>query len=534
MKSVMSHSFAKVPTANISRSAFDRSHGHKTTIDADYIYPVYVDEALPGDTINMRGNFFARMATPIHPVMDNLFIDSFFFAIPMRILWTNWEKFLGAQDDPGDSIDFTIPTKAAPATVGYLQETLADYMGLPPDIPDFTHSAMFFRAYAECWNEWFRDENLQNSITVSKADGPDTTTSVALQKRGKRHDYFTSCLPWPQKQDTAVTLPLGTSAPVTGIGFGPTSMTTAAATNMRETDGTGTGRSMTGWEISSHQETPSGQETWMSVEQDASNTGFPDIRADLTNATAATINAIRLAVTTQQFLERDARGGTRINELILSHFNVMTLDSRVQRPEYLGGGSTPIGINTVPQTSETNTTPQGTLSGFGTAFGQNQGFTKSFTEHCVILGLVSVRADLTYQQGLHKMWSRSTRYDFFWPEFQNIGEQAVLQQEIELTDPAGATNDDVWGYNERYAEYRFMPSRISGIFRSSATGTLDPWHLSEDLSTPALDSTFIPSNTPMARVEAIPAQPDFLLDCYFKLNHVRPMSTHAVPGLARF
>ncbi len=518
MQSNMNHTFARIPTANISRSSFDRSHGHKTTISADYIYPVLVDEALPGDTINLSSNFFARMATPIYPIMDNLHLDSFFFAVPMRLLWTNWEKFLGAQDDPGDSIDFTIPTKAAPATVGYLALTLADYMGLRPDIPDFTHSVMPFRAYAEIWNDWFRDENLQDSLTVSKADGPDTTTSVLLQKRGKRHDYFTSCLPWPQKQTTAVSLPLGTSADVTtdavrGAGAsGEVSVKASVDGDWAELG-------------------PNSGNVYLST---TDGVAAQKLYADLSTATSATINAIRLAVTTQQFLERDARGGTRINEIILSHFNVMTLDSRVQRPEYLGGGSTPIDINSVPQTSQTATTPQGTMSAFGTVFAGGQGFTKSFTEHCIILGLVSVRADLTYQQGLEKQWSRSTRYDFFWPEFQNIGEQAVLQQEIDLLDPAGGTNDDVFGYQERYGEYRFKPSRISGLFRSDHASTLDPWHLSEDLTTPALDSTFIPSNTPMARVEAVPSQPDFILDCYFKMNHVRPMSIRGEPGLARF
>jgi len=528
MQSNMNHTFAHIPSANVSRSSFDRSHAHKTTISSDYIYPILVDEALPGDTINLRTNLFARMATPIYPIMDNLFIDSFFFAVPMRLLWTNWEKFLGAQDNPGDSIDYTIPTKAAAASTGYAALTLADYMGLRPGVPDFTHSVMPFRAYAEIWNEWFRDENLQDSITVSKADGPDTTTVVDLQKRGKRHDYFTSCLPWPQKQDTAVTLPLGTRADVKGIGSVNQIFDDGSATVYETGEST-----TTSFTYASDMSADADANEWY-AKGTAATGGFPDIYADLTNATAATINAIRLAVTTQQFLERDARGGTRINEIILSHFNVMTLDSRVQRPEYLGGGSTPIGINTVPQTSQTATTPQGTLAAFGTAFAENHGFTKSFTEHCVILGLVSVRADLTYQGGLERMWSRSTRYDFFWPEFQNIGEQAVLQQEIDLTDPAGGTNDDVWGYQERYGEYRFKPSRISGLFRSDHASTLDPWHLSEDLTTPALDSTFIPSNTPMARVEAVPSQPDFILDCFFKMNHVRPMSVRGEPGLARF
>ena len=510
MKSVMSHSFARVPSANIGRSVFDRSHGHKTTIDADYIYPVLVDEALPGDTFSCRANFFARMSTPIYPIMDNLFLDSFFFAIPMRLVWNNWHKFLGAQDDPGDSIDFTIPTRTAPAATGYAVGSLHDYLGIPPGVPDFVHSALFARAQALCWNEWFRDQNLQDSLVIDKGDGPDTTTDITLQKRGKRHDYFTSCLPWPQKSDTAVTLPLGTSAPLTTTGGEGSAVSIISSAGLRDLNSSGAD---------------------LAVDTTANGIGA---FADLSNATAATINAIRLAVTTQQFLERDARGGTRINEIILSHFGVMAPDFRVQRPEYLGGGSQPININAVPQTSQTATTPQGTMAAFGTVFASGHGFTKSFTEHCIILGMVNIRADLTYQQGVEKMWNRSTRYDFYWPEFANIGEQAVLQQEIEVTDPAGGTNDDVFGYQERFAEYRFKPSRISGKMRSAATGTLDPWHASEELSTPALNATFIQSNTPMARMEAVSSEPDFILDMHFNYKCVRPMPVHGVPGIARF
>lgn len=520
MKSSAQHSLAQTPRANVPRSSFDRSHGHKLTMNADYLIPIFVDEALPGDTMNMRAKIFARMSTPIYPLMDNLWMDTFWFAVPYRIVWNNWHKFLGAQDDPGDSIDYTIPIMTAPGA-GYGVGSLHDYMGLPPGIADYTHSSLFHRSYNLIWNEWFRDENLQDSVTVDKDDGPDNQTDYVLLKRGKRHDYFTSCLPWPQKSDSGVSLPLGTSAPIeanTGNAAGPIwkKVSNDATANTGSWD----------LDANAYAEDSGNNDLYM----DPNDTLY----ADLSSATAATINAIRLAVTTQQFLERDARGGTRINEIILSHFGVLSPDARVQRPEYLGGSTTPIKINTVPQTSETSTTPQGTLSAFGTAFEEYTGFVKSFSEHCLIIGLAMVRADITYQQGLERMWSRSTRYDFYWPTFANLGEQAVLQQEIEVLDPAGGTNDDVFGYQERWAEYRYKPSRISGLFRSSAAGTLDPWHLSEELSSPALNATFIQSNTPMARVEAVPSEPDFIVDCHFGYRSVRPMPVHSTPGLVRF
>jgi hypothetical protein len=524
MKSVMQHNFSQAPTADIPRSSFNRSHGLKTTFDAGYLIPVYVDEALPGDTISMNPSMFARLNTPINPIMDNMFLDIHFFSVPVRQIWDNFRKFCGEQVDPGDSIDFTIPTMAAPATTGYSNETLSDYLGLPTKVPDYTHSALFHRAYGHIYNEWFRDQNLIDSVTVSTADGPDTTTNTTLLKRGKRHDYFTSCTPWLQKGD-AVSLPLGTEAPVKGIGQTGTTYPEGSST-LYETGGSRT--------IASGTTTAT-----IRIEEDPNNAGLPGIYANLSDATAATINQLRQAFQIQKLLERDARSGTRYAEIVKSHFSV-TFQDVTYRPEYLGGGSTPINIHTVAQTSSTDaTTPQGNLSGFGTASMQEGGFTKSFTEHCIVMGIASVRADLTYQQGLNRMFSRSTRYDFYWPALAHIGEQAVLHKEINCQDPTtdtGSTgtvdNEKVFGYQERWAEYRYKPSMITGKMRSNDAASLDSWHLSQEFSgLQTLGQTFIEETPPMDRVVAVTTEPDFTMDCYFNLQCARPMPLYSVPGL---
>jgi len=513
LPTVMKHEFSRVPQAEIQRSTFNRSHGLKTTFDAGYLVPIFVDEVVPGDSFNLKAHGFGRLATPIYPVMDNLYVETFFFFVPNRLIWDNWEKFNGAQDNPGDSTSYLVPQLTLGSGVSIAGDSLFDYMGLPTGVNGIAFNNLHGRAYNLCYNEWFRDENLQDSVTVDKGDGPDNISDYVLLRRGKRHDYFTSCLPWPQKGD-AVALPLGTSAPI-------------------KYDGTGAGSYLTINDATdaAHYMQRNAFNDLIQSDGPQSGGGNQALYADLADATAATINQLREAFQIQRLYERDARGGTRYTEILQSHFGVTSPDARLQRPEYLGGGKTPISMQPIPQTSSTDaTSPQGNLSAMGTVGVQGHGFSKSFVEHGVIIGMACVFADLTYQQGMNRMWSRRDRWDFYWPALAHLGEQAVLNEEIYCQ---GTADDQaVFGYAERYAEYRYKPSQITGKMRSNASGSLDVWHLSQDFSSvPVLNASFIEENPPIDRVVALPTEPDLLFDWYFDMKCTRPMPTYSVPGL---
>ncbi len=505
------HQFSQTKTASIPRSSFDLSHGLKATLNAGLLVPILSLECLPGDTINCRASLFGRMATPIKPVLDNLHMETFFFFTPTRQVWPNFLKMMGEQVNPGDSIDYSVPILGSGPPVEEL--SIYDYYGIPlaTNFNEVGVNVIPFRIYNAIYNFWFRDENLIDSEPVPLTDGPDGRENYKLLRRRKRRDYITAGLPFQQKGPD-VTVSLGTSAPVKSPNqSGQISITDSA--DIPKTINTSGATAAIG----------------------GSGVAGELLFADLANAQGISVSSLRESTQIQKLLERDARGGTRYPEILRSHFQVSDPSLLVhQRPIYLGGGSSRVNINPVQQTQSSEAapaTPQGNLAAFGTVSGTGHGFTASFTEHGYITGLVNFRADLTYQQGLERYWSRQTRYDFFWPTLSHLSEQDVKNKEVFVSN-VPATDDAVFSYMPRYDEYRFKQSQITGLFRSKASASLDVWHFAQDFAAlPGLNKAFIEDNPPIERTIAVQTEPHFLLDVYFRIRAARPLPLYGTPGM---
>lgn len=557
--------FASVPTLDISRCKLTKKHDHKTTFNNGDIIPIYVDDILPGTTVKMNMSSLVRMMTPIAPVMDNAFLDIMFYFVPNRLLWEHWKAFMGENETAPWAVqgNYQIPQITVPSG-GWDKGTLADYFGLPTGVAGtdgWKVSALPFRAYAMIWNEWFRDQNLQTPVYVSMGDSDttgknkgvnydpvtDTECGSAPLKACKFHDYFTSALPSSQK-GTAVNVPLGSSAPI--VGKKPTELVTGMSSNT----------ALEGEPISivnNGSYTPSWKQLYSDTDTSKymNNNTQISLVADLSNAVGATVNQLRQAFAVQKFYERAARGGSRYIETILSHFRVTNPDFRMQRPEYMGGVRVPINMNQVVQTDATatelvptysdpsdlttlkwstkNNTPQGNLAAYS-ATSNNEGdlFTHSFTEHGILMGLAVVRCQHTYQQGINRMWSRKSMFDFYWPELANLGEQAILNKEI-YTKGIKSDDEAAFGYQEAWAEYRYKPDMITGEMRSNYAQSLDIWHYGDDYSQlPSLGSDWIKEpEENMARTLAVQSHDQFMGDFYFAPTYALPMPLYSVPGL---
>lgn len=565
-RNVESH-FALNPTnIDIRRSTFDRSHSLKTSFNVGDIVPFFVDEVLPGDTFNVDTSKVVRLQTLLTPVMDNIYLDTYFFFVPNRLTWSHWKQFNGENTESAwiPQTEYEIPQITAPADSGWSVGTIADYLGVPTGVPSLSVSALPFRAYALVMNEWFRDENLSDPLVVPVDDatvaGVNTGTFVTDVARGglpykaaKYHDYFTSCLPSPQKGPD-VLIPVASAGNYAVVGNGKSlGLTDGSLTGLfgyQTVPGgsalavkSGTLGSSVGTAVpsSSNLNGSVGVATVSQLGDDLANSGLIAVADG--NAAAATINQLRMAFQIQKLYEKDARGGSRYIEILKSHFGVTSPDARLQRPEYLGGNRVPININQVVQQSATASgeTAQGTVTGMSVTTDTHSDFTKSFTEHGFVIGVMVARYDHTYQQGLERFWSRKDRFDYYWPVFANIGEQAVKNKEIfaqgpAKVDSAGAVIDDqVFGYQEAWADYRYKPSRVTGEMRSQYAQSLDVWHLADDyFALPMLSDSWIREDkTNVDRVLAVTSSVSNQLfaDIYIKNRTTRPMPMYSIPGL---
>lgn len=520
------YNFAQNPQVGVSRSRFQRNSDNKTTFNTGDLIPVYLDEVLPGDTHQIDVACVMRMATPIFPVMDNAFCDFYFFFVPNRLLWEHWKEFMGENKETAwtPKTEYSVPQVTAP-TGGWEEGTLADYLGLPTKVEGISVSALPGRAYGLIYNEWFRNQNVTqptlvevtDATTAGKNDGSATNDSAITLakplKAAKVFDYYTGALPEPQKGEP-ITIPLGDTAKIY-----------AYEENGKIFEGS---QDLSNFHIYNEDKKTEGLTAYPGNVM----LGMLTLKTDLSNATSATINQLRQAFQIQKLLEKDARGGTRYREVLREHFGVISPDSRMQIPEYLGGYRLPINVSQVIQTSSSDdTSPLGNTAALSVTTMNKPMFTKSFTEHGFIMGLAVVRTDQTYQQGIERMWSRKGRYDYYWPVLANIGEQAILNKEIYAQ--GGAKDNEAFGYQEAWADYRYKPNKVTGLFRSNAKQSLDAWHYAQDYDAlPTLSTAWMEQNdTEMKRTLAVQSQPDFIADFYFMNKTTRCMPVYSIPGL---
>jgi hypothetical protein len=553
--------FSLVPHVDISRSRFDRSASLKTSFNAGDVVPFFLDEVLPGDTFSVDTSKVVRMQTLLTPMMDNVYLDTYYFFVPNRLVWDHWKEFCGENTESAwiPQTEYTMPQITSPANTGWNVGTLADYFGIPTGVAGLSVSALPFRAYALIMNEWFRDQNLQDPLVVPTDDstvaGVNTGTTVTDVAKGgkpfvasKYHDYFTSALPSPQKgPDVTIPVAEATSLPVVGNGKALAfSSVNSSGAYVSVGSVNSNGFNFNGTALGSEIGSSFGNNTTFlkansvigvspesALGGDLSNSGLIAIASG--NAAAATINQLRLAFQIQKFYEQQARGGSRYTEVVRSFFGVTSPDARLQRPEYLGGNRVPINVNQIVQQSgtESSGTPQGTVVGQSLTTDKHSDFTKSFTEHGFIIGVMVARYDHTYQQGLNRLWSRKDKFDYYWPVFANIGEQAIKNKEIFAQ--GNDKDNEVFGYQEAWAEYRYKPNMVTGEMRSAYAQSLDVWHLADDYKQlPTLSDAWIKEDkSNIDRVLAVTSSVSnqFFADIYVKNYCTRPMPMYSVPGL---